>query len=61
MLWIDSVRSLAHHTPKTTARSAANTLVLNASGTPRSSVRMSVYSVPVTLTTTTVSQYTNGW
>src|SRR5258705_711147 len=39
---------------------AANTKVLRARGTFRSSVRMSVYSVPVMLTTTTVSQYGNG-
>ena len=35
-------------------------MVLIHSGTPSWSVRMSVYSVPVTLTTTTVSQYGNG-
>ena len=56
MLWIDSVRSRRNQTPNTTARIAEKTAVLVASGTPRVSVRMSVYSVPVTLSTTTVSQ-----
>ncbi len=56
MLWIDSVRSRANQIPKTIARATAKMLVLSASGTCSWSVRMSVYSVPVTLRTTTVSQ-----
>ena len=54
--WIERVRSRSHHTPKTTASRTENTAELIHSGTLRWSVRMSVYSVPVTLTTTTVSQ-----
>ena len=42
MLWIDSVCSRAYQVPNTTARMAANTAELRASGTPRASVRMSV-------------------
>ena len=56
MLWIDSVRSREYQIPNTTARATANTVVLSASGTFIWSVRMSVYRVPVTLSTTTVSQ-----
>ena len=56
MLWIDSVRSREYQMPNTTARATAKMLVLTASGTCSWSVRMSVYSVPVTLSTTTVSQ-----
>src|ERR1700752_2114100 len=60
MLCIDSVRSGAYQTPKTMASMTAKTAVLSARGTARLSVRMSVYSVPATLSTTTVSQYTVG-
>src|SRR5690242_14832829 len=57
---MERVRSRSHHTPKTTASRTENTAELIHSGTLSWSVRMSVYSVPVTLTTTTVSQYGNG-
>ena len=56
MVWIDSVRSRPYQTPKTTASSAAKTVVLSYSGTPSASVRLSVISVPTTLISTTVSQ-----
>ncbi len=42
MLWMDSVRSRAYQTPKTTASSTEKTVVLIHSGTPAWSVRMSV-------------------
>src|SRR3954452_5580576 len=60
MLWIDRVRSRAYQMPKTMASATANTVVLRARGTFSWSVRMSVYRVPVTLSTTTVSQYAMG-
>ena len=56
MWWIDSVRSREYQMPKTTASRTAKTALLIPSGTPIWSVRMSVYSVPVMLSTTTVSQ-----
>src|SRR6478672_1634198 len=58
--WIDSVRSRAYQAPKTAASSTANSVVLNHSGTPWASVRLSVSSVPTTLMSTTASQYTPG-
>src|SRR3954452_2960478 len=60
MLWIDSVRSAEDQTAKGEPRATANTAVLSSSGIPRASVRLSVISVPTTLTSTTVSQYTPG-
>src|SRR4051812_49587889 len=60
MLWIDSVRSTRYQIVNVAARATANTAVLSSSGIPRASVRLSVISVPTTLTSTTVSQYTPG-
>src|SRR3954447_7803587 len=60
MLWIDRVRSAAYQTAKVIPSATANTAVLSSSGTPSASVRLSVISVPTTLISTTVSQYTPG-
>src|SRR5581483_617140 len=57
---MERVRSRSHQAPKTTASSTEKTAELIHNGTFSWSVRMSVYRVPVTLTTTTVSQYGNG-
>src|SRR4051812_30557270 len=58
MLWVDRVRSRAYQAANVTARASANAIVVGSSETPRLSVRLSLTSVPTTLTRTTVSQYT---
>ena len=55
-MWIESVRSLAHQTAKTTASTIEKTIVVITSETPRLSVRLSVISVPTMLIRTTASQ-----
>src|SRR5689334_2000928 len=60
MLWIESVPSTRCHTKNVRASATVNTIVLTSSGTPSPSVRLSVTSVPTTLISTTVSQYTPG-
>ena len=60
MEWIDSVCSLRYQARKVSASRAPNRIVLASSGTPRLSVRLSVTSVPNTLTSATASQYRPG-
>ena len=54
--WIESVRSLAYQAAKVAARATENAAVLANRLTPRLSVRLSVISVPTTLTSTTSTQ-----
>ena len=54
--FIDRVFSLAYQAANTAASRMENTMVLVSRGTPRLSVRLSVTSVPTTLTSITVSQ-----
>src|SRR6266540_1389441 len=56
MLWIDSVPSRPYQITKVIVSAAANTTVVNSSGTPSASVRLSVISVPTTEINTTTDQ-----
>ena len=57
---MDSVFSLEYHARNVTARRTPKITVLAWSGTPTLSVRLSVTSVPKTLTSVTVVQYRPG-
>src|SRR4051794_24499741 len=60
MEWIESVFSLKYQTENVSASAAPKTIVVTSSGTPILSVKLSVISVPNTLTSATVSQYMLG-
>jgi len=56
IVWTESVLSIVYQAAKVVANAAENTAVVANRLIPKLSVRLSVISVPTTLTNTTVSQ-----